>query len=221
MQDTPRVIVRSFLFASLLGSKCYAGHFLNKRKITWQWIDENQAIIEWKAWFVRRNLKKQCLIESYQTASAGEGNGTIFTFNASSDKGRLRIYRKWLSNPDGSKRIGQKIRFFDHPMGLLIWLIDHGVIDQSDPLHPVLKITLYPFEDEEMTLLEKTINTNFNFQAKAIRLDSCYIQFVFEGSDLVQYVELIKPFVPRVIPIINQFTELERVALKELSIAAV
>jgi hypothetical protein len=179
-EKTRRVEIRSFLIGSLLGN-CSVNI-----KNQWQWSEEDQNWAEWKAAFVRRTLKRACIIEEIKDPSSKTGYRYVFT--ACAKKGRLRVYRQWFCNHVRGKHISKKIQHFNHPTGLVILLMDLGCVHNNQ-----VQIDLSAYSVEEAVLFQETIKENFNLDCSVKNLQLC-----FEGQQSVDLFTAIQNSIPKV-----------------------
>jgi hypothetical protein len=173
-----RIEVRSFFFGIYLGS-------CNSIAIDrLEWSGTQRDWIEWKAAYLRTNLKYACVLSETQTS-----DGSILSFKINGKKGRGRIYSKWLRNQKGCKAITPRIRHFNHPMGLTALILDVGTVTADR-----VTLDLKQYTVAELELLQAAWRDNLDLNCVATQ-DS---QIEFAGEDLVNLWSLVEPTVPRI-----------------------
>jgi hypothetical protein len=173
-----RVEVRSFFFGIYLGS-CNAD---SPEKL--EWTSTQRDWIEWKAAYLRTNLKYACVL----TETKNE-YGTVLGFKINRRKGRGRIYSKWLRTQKKSKAITPKIRFFSHPMGMTALILDLGHCTED-----CISIDMSQYSTHELTLLQDALKENMQLSCEITK----DLHLVFTEENLDKLWDMIKNTIPRI-----------------------
>jgi len=173
-----RIEVRSFFFGIYLGS-CNAS---SPDKLEWSSMQRDW--IEWKAAYLRTNLKYACVLTETKN-----DYGTVISFKINRRKGRGRIYSKWLRTQDKEKSITPRIRHFNHPMGLTALILDLGMCTESS-----VSIDLSQYTRSEIALLQDALK--YNLQLDSDVTDALVLKF--EGENLDRLWTLIKDTLPKI-----------------------
>jgi len=199
-RSSSRNEVRSFLIGTLLGD-CHVS-----RVAQWQWSNTTRDWVDWKAAFVRANLGYPCVVSEYVDHTCR--NGFMYKFTAAQTSGRLRIYRDWFYDKTGVKRITSKIRFLDHPLGLVALILDQGscrggLTKDSKTGNqyyrkPTIRISLNNHSRQELELFQEALKVNFNLESSLQKKGKGYLDVYFSTSASQQLWALIKDLVPNI-----------------------
>ena len=192
--------VRSFLLGTLFGD-CHVSSVCQ-----WQWSNTTRDWVEWKAAYVRANLKFPCEVSEYVDTTCR--NGYMYRFTAAQSSGRLKIYRDWFYDKNGVKRITNKIRFLDHPIGLLALILDQGSCrggltkdnktGNNYYRKPTIRIHLNKHSKQELELFQEALKVNFNLKSSLQKKPGGYLDVYFSTSASQQLWSLIKDLVPNI-----------------------
>lgn len=216
MKDKARDQLRSFLLGSLLGD-AYAA----PESCQWTWGNVDRAYVEWKAAFARRHLGLPCRVRELDDASCRDGK--MYCFTAAGRHGRLRVYRQWFYPGSGKKRITKHVRHLDHPIGLVILILDQGSCRggmttnsrNGNPYYrkPTVRIHLNAHSRAELELFQKALNENFGLETSLQRKSTGYLDVYFNTRQTQLLWSIIKDYVPdlhiarkKFHPIISQTT---------------
>jgi hypothetical protein len=159
--------VRSFLIGTLLGD-CYVS-----KAYQWQWSNTDYDWVAWKADYVKNLLGYSCKISTVKDSTCK--NGFMHGFTASSQKGRLKVYADWFYSKDRVKHISDKIRYLDHPIGILALILDQGTCRGGLTLDyttgntyyrkPTFRICLNNYPENELEKFQNAILSNFGLNS--------------------------------------------------------
>jgi len=132
----------------------------------------------------------------------------MYKFTAAQTSGRLRIYRDWFYDKTGVKRITSKIRFLDHPLGLVALILDQGscrggLTKDSKTGNqyyrkPTIRISLNNHSRQELELFQEALKVNFNLESSLQKKGKGYLDVYFSTSASQQLWALIKDLVPNI-----------------------
>jgi hypothetical protein len=192
--------LRSFLIGTLLGD-CHVSPTHQ-----WQWRNTTKDWVEWKAAYIRANLGFSCNVHESKDLSCK--SGFIYGFDACSSKGRLKVYSDWFYDKNRIKRITKKIKHFNHPIGLMVLLIDQGSCrggltkdhktGNTYYRKPTARIHLNKHSLEELTLFQKALISNFGLETTLQQKNSKYLDVYFNTRSSQLLWKLIGPYVPNI-----------------------
>lgn len=192
--------VRSFLIGTLFGDCHVTSTF------QWQWSNTTRDWVEWKAAYVRANLGFPCNVSENVDLSCR--NERMYKFTAAQSRGRLKIYRNWFYDKFGTKRITNKIRFLDHPIGLMALIIDQGSCrggitrdSKTGNLYyrkPTTRIHLNKHSKQELELFQESLKVNFNLESSLQKKPGGYLDVYFGTSASQKLWALIKDLIPNI-----------------------
>lgn len=221
MTQACRDEVRSFLIGCLLGDT-----YANGDSYQWHWGNVDKGYVEWKAAYVRKNLRMKCKVWEQNDPTCRDGK--MYCFAAASRKGRLKVYRNWFYLPNGKKTITSKIRFFDHPIGLAVLILDQGScrggldINHKNGQYyyrkPSVRLHLNAHNEDELLLFQETLVRNFGLKTSTHRKSGGYSDLYFGTRETQKLWGLISEWVPQIgfakkkfHPIISQTTNAHHV----------
>lgn len=206
MKDKSRDQLRSFLIGSLLGD-CYA----SPEACQWTWGNVDRSYIEWKAAFARRHLGLPCNVCAVADSSCKDG--VMYCFRAAGRKGRLRVYRKWFYPPSGRKTITRHVRHLDHPIGLVVLILDQGscrggltrnhINGNTYYRKPTVRIHLNAHDAEELALFQEALRANFGLETSLQKKSKGYLDVYFNTRQTQDLWALIRPWLPD-LPIVSR-----------------
>jgi hypothetical protein len=216
MSDKSRDMVRSFLIGSLLGDTYASG-----TSYQWCWGNIDRGYVEWKAGFIRKHLGLPARVNAVQGQSCRDG--VIYCFSAANRKGRLRIYRNWFYDPSGRKCITRRIRHLDHPLGLVVLILDQGscrggvTMDHKTGNYyyrkPSIRIHLNAYSEPELIMFQAAMLENFGLDTTLQRKSKGYLDVYFNTRQTQSLWQLLQPWMPEIDfarrkfhPLINQTT---------------
>lgn len=199
MNDRTRDEARSFLIGSLLGD-CYA----NGDSYQWHWGNVDRGYVEWKAALARRYLKMRCQVWEQKDDSCKDG--AMWCFTAASRKGRLKVYRNWFYDRHDVKRITGRVRHLDHPLGLVILILDQGScrggVTQDSRMQrpyyrkPTVRLHLNAHSESELILFQASLLENFDLETTLQRKAKGHLDVYFSTRETQRLWTLIQPWVP-------------------------
>lgn len=199
MGDSTRDEIRSFLIGSLLGDSS-----ANIGNCQWHWGNIDRQYVEWKAGYVRKNLGFRSRVREQLDPSCKDGK--MYCFTAAGVKGRLRIYREWFHDKYNQKRITGKIRHLDHPIGLVVLILDQGSCrggltkdhkTGSDYYRkPTIRLHLNAHGESELILFQAAMLENFDLETSLQRKSNGYLDVYFGTKSTQALWRLISPYVP-------------------------
>jgi len=201
MSDTSRDTVRSFLIGSLLGDSSASAIAYQ-----WHWGNIDRGYVEWKAGFVRKHLGLPARVHAVNDPSCRDG--VMYCFSAASRKGRLRIYRNWFHDSNNRKCITSKIRHLDHPLGLVVLILDQGscrgglTVDHKTGNQyyrkPTIRIHLNAYSEPELILFQAAMLENFSLDTSLQRKSKGYHDVYFNTRHTQELWSMLQPWIPEI-----------------------
>jgi len=178
----------SFLIGCIIGD---CGIYLRKVKDLWEWdfCHADGELIEFKAKIIEAITGKSINIGDKVSSTTGSVQKR---FTCSSKNGYLRLVANWFP----FKKITDKIRFMNHPIGLSMLIVDDGSINCAKKKHKDGSIYFLPpkiwlhtcmYSDEECNILiehiEKLCGAKGNLKKEKHKYN--LIKFSFYDSKLI------------------------------------
>lgn len=189
---------RSFLIGCIIGD---CGVYYRKTKDLWEWsfCHSDAELVAFKSKIVEAIIGKSLSIGSKVSTATGSMQKR---FTCSSKNGPLRIIANWFPH----KRITNKIRLMNHPIGLAMLVTDDGSVNCIKKKHrdgsiyflpPKIWIHTSMYSDEECGLLIEHIKTLCGAKGNLRKEKRKYnlIKFSFDDSRLIW--KYVRDYIPQ------------------------
>ncbi len=189
---------RSFLIGCIIGD---CGIYHRKTKNLWEWdfCHTDEELILFKSKVIESITGKTLHIGDKVSSTTGSMQKR---FTCSSKNGILRIIAEWFPH----KKITDKIKFMNHPIGLAMLIVDDGSINCAKKKHKDSSIYFLPpkiwihtsmYSDEECNILINHIEMLCGAKGNLRKEKHKYALIKFSFEDSKQIWTYIKDYIPQ------------------------
>jgi hypothetical protein len=162
-----------------------------------------EDLLQWKANEIRRLFDTQIDVRMYQN-----------TVRFSVTKGkRIRVISKWFYR-NGKKRITDKIRFMNHPVGVSMILCDAGSIKRRKKQHkdgtvyysaPFIKIAMHAYSCDEIEIFLNHIKKICGAEG-GMKKRGGYQDILFNAENSKKLWHYVSPWMPQIPSMQDKFS---------------